>query len=80
MMACAPPDDDPDELPPFALGKNLVKLVKYLHNDRGLSVLFIHAHLRSWLKVGGPMPSEELLRCIGRIIQASAHPRTETAR
>ena len=70
LMACTPVDDDPEQLPPCSFGKNLAEQRSHLHDDLGLSVLFIHDHLCKWHGMADTLPEVELLRCIARITQA----------
>lgn len=61
------PDNDPDVVPPFALGPNAVYLVAQLRYELGLSVLYAYRQLSS--QFGAAMPPTDLLRCI-----AAVHP------
>ena len=55
-------------------------LRRHLHDDLGLSVLFIHDHLCKWHSMADPMPEVEFLRCIARITQAPRLTVTRPAR
>ena len=48
--------------------------IVHLHNDIGLSVLFIHDHLCKWHGMADSLPEPEFLRCIARVIQPPRSP------
>lgn len=75
LMACAPaPSDEEPQQRTYSFGKSLADRIVHLHDDLGLSVLFIHKHLCKWHGMTDTLPEVEFLRCIACVIQAPRYP------